>query len=508
MKIRFISVFCLFPSLCLILPNSSLSQISFEKTYGGSFEDIGYSVQQTSDGGYIITGYTGSFSVGSWDVYLIKTDSLGDTLWTKTYGGSSMDIGNSVQQTSDGGYIITGFTVSFGASYSDVYLIKTDFSGDTLWTRTYGDSLNDEGRSVQQTSDGGYIIAGYSQSIVTLDYDVFLFKTDSIGETLWTKTYGGSGFEEGYSVQQTLDGGYIIAGWTDSFGAGRTDIYLIKTDSLGDTLWSRTYGGTSREEYPTVSQTSDGGFIISGYTRSFGAGMDDVYLIKTNSSGDTLWTKTYGDIATDVGFSMQETSDGGYIISGFTYSFGIGSDVYLIKTDSLGDTLWTRTYGGSDQDWGFSVQQTTDGGFIITGHTFSFGAGQEDVYLIKTDSNGLIVGLEEESSEFGIRIAEFGLMQNFPNPFHKLTVISYQIPNSHPASSNQELPIRSNHVSLNIYDLSGRLIETLVNEFQDPGVYHVEWDGARIGSVVRSGIYFYRLQVGDFSTTRKMTLLR
>jgi len=199
----------------------------------------------------------------------------------------------------------------------------------------------------------------------------------------WEKTFGGSGEEYGYSVRQTADGGYIIAGSTGSFGVG-DDVYLIKTDPNGNSQWQKAFGGSNDDQGWSVQQTSDGGYIIAGMTSSFDAGFHDVYLIKTDPNGNTQWEKTFGGSNYDFGFSVQKTSDGGYIIVGETSSFGAGScDVYLIKTDPNGNLLWQKTFGGSDWDAGYSVQQTTDGGYIIAGTTESFGAGDLDVYLIK-----------------------------------------------------------------------------------------------------------------------------
>ena len=349
------------------------------KTFGGSDDDWGYSVQQTSDGGYIITGYTYSYGSGDADVWFIKTDASGDTVWTKTFGGSGVDKGRSVQQTSDGGYIIMGYTTSYGAGNSDVWLIKTDAGGDTIWTKTFGGGDNDLGLYVQQTSDGGYIITGFTWSYGAGDSDVWLIKTDTSGDTVWTKTFGGSGVDKSWYVQQTSDGGYIITGWTDSYGAGSEDVWLIKTDASGDTVWTKTFGGSDDDGGVSVQQTSDVGYIITGYTRSYGAGDYDVWLIKTDSWGDTIWTKTFGGSDWDCGHSVQQISDGGYIISG---KYGTGSwDVWLIKTDSWGDTIWTKTFGGSGM--GLSVQQTSDVGYIITGWTDFYGAGDDDVWLIR-----------------------------------------------------------------------------------------------------------------------------
>jgi hypothetical protein len=378
--------------ITLLFSHLSPAQISFERTYGGTEPDHGFSVQQTvPDGGYIVAGRTRSFSAGLEDVYIIKTDSLGDTLWTKSYGGTVGDGSYSVKQTSDGGYILTGYTFSFGEGSGDVYLIKTDSLGDTLWTRTYGSTGHDQGFYVQETTDGGFIITAGTYSFGAGLDDVYLIKTNSLGDTLWTKTYGTVNEDRGWSVQETTDGGYVITGCTDCL-PGLSDVYIIKTDSLGDTLWTRTYGGSDTEYSYSIQETQDGGFIIAGATTSFGAGGQDVYLIKTDSSGDTLWTKTYGGTGSDAGYFVQSASGGsdrGYIITGYTGSFGESTvDVYLIKTDSLGVTLWTRVYGENQSERGRSVRETTDGGYIIGGWTDSYGAG--DVYLIKTCPDGTV----------------------------------------------------------------------------------------------------------------------
>jgi len=388
--------------LCVITVSLKAAEGDNEwaKTFGGSNDDTGSSVQQTSDGGYIITGGINSYETvrhdhidggyyygNRWvDVYLIKTDSDGNTVWEKTFGGYGEDTGNSVQQTSDGGYIIAGNKAFYyGAGWVDVYLIKTDSEGNTLWGKTFGGSAADFGSSVQQTSDGGYIIAGDTDPNGSGEYDVYLIKTDSDGNSVWEKTFGGSDYDGGYCVQQTSDGGYIIAGTTESRGAGGYDVYLIKTDSDGNTLWEKTFGGKDNDIGSFVQQIPNGGYIITGGTNSYGAGGYDVYLIKTDSDGKTVWEKTFGGNDYDTGYSVQRTTDDGYIITGDTDSRGSGgTDVYLIRTDSKGNTLWEKTFGGSDNDYGCSVQQTSDGRYIIAGSTDSYGAGGTDVYLIKT----------------------------------------------------------------------------------------------------------------------------
>ncbi len=448
------------------------------RTYGGTTDDRGYSVQQTADGGYIIAGLTYR---GFSDVYLIKTDTSGDTLWTRTYGGERSDEGYSVRQTADGGYIVAGYTRS-GYNSPDVYLIKTDASGDTLWTRTYGGIGDDRGYSVELTADGGYIVAGVSIG------DLYLIKTDGTGDTLWTRTYGGMRTDEGWSVKQTADGAYIVAGYTNSFGAGSSDFYLIKTDTFGDTLWTRTYGGAGYDYSFSVQQTADGGYIVAGRTSSFGAGYDDAYLIKTDASGDSLWTRTYGGERNDGGYSVQQTADGGYIVAGYTRSFGTGGyhDVYLIKTDASGDTLWTRTYGGTSLDFGFSVQQTADGRYVIAGWTYSFGAGGSDVYLIRLDSE---TGIGDKDNEPMLR--EFALIRNFPNPFNASTSIRYGLP-------------EQSDVRIEIYNLLGQRVATIYDGLQDAGEHSITWDA----SGFPSGVYFARLEVGDYSESLKLVLLK
>jgi len=476
---------------CLWIPAFSFAQPTFERTYGGSSVDWGNSVHQTMDGGFIIAGLTMSFGAGNADLYLIRTDLSGDTLWTRTYGGTAWDEGYSVRETSDGGFIIGGLTSSFGSGLGDFYLMRTDSLGDTLWSKTYGGTLDEHGYSVQETSDGGFILAGETESYGAGLADVYLVRTNSFGDTLWTKTYGGTDSDVGFSVQETSDGGYIITGWTWSFGAGSVDVYLIRTNSSGDTLWTRTYGDSLDDFGTSVQQTSDGGYIITGWTTSFGAGLSDIHLLRTDSSGNILWTKIYGGINWDDGWFVQETFDGGFVITGYTESFGSGSgDLYLIRTDSLGDTLWTRTYGGTDLDEGYYIKQTSDGGFIITGYTYSIGAGLSDVYIIKTNGNGM-VGIEESNDDYRTRNIEYRLLQNRPNPFNKLTSISYEL----------RAP---EHTTLKIYDITGRLVETLVDDHQKSGVYKVQWEGKDQSS----GVYFYKLTSSDFTATKKLILLK
>jgi len=363
--------------------NGDEGATEWNQTFGRTGEDEGYCVEQTSDGGYIITG---SITAGpdDYDVWLIKTYPNGTEEWNQTYGGTDYDMGYCVEQTSDGGYIITGFTDSFGAGGFNVWLIKTYPNGTEEWNQTYGGTDLDEGLCVEQTiPDGGYIITGSTNSFSVGggDDDVWLIKTYPNGTEEWNQTYGRTDDEKGKGVEQTSDGGYIITGWTRSFGDG-DEVWLIKTYPNGTEEWNQTYGRTGNEWGYCVEQTTpDGGYIISGWTNSFGDG-SEVWLIKTNANGDTIWNQTYGGTGSEDGRCVEQTADGGYIITGGTTSFG-DPDVWLLKTDANGNEVWNQTYGRADQDWAWCVEQTSDGGYIITGYTESYGAGDIDVWLIK-----------------------------------------------------------------------------------------------------------------------------
>ncbi|MGC9443463.1 MAG: right-handed parallel beta-helix repeat-containing protein [Candidatus Methanospirareceae archaeon] len=355
-------------------------------TYGGSNYDYGYAVQQTTDGGYIITGYTQSFGIDAPDAWLIKTAANGTKDWSRTFGGPWYDSGYSVQQTIDGGYIVAGSTHTYEAGPNDVWLIKTAANGSADWKRTFGGALNDYGYSVQQTSDGGYIVAGSTASFSagTDDDDVWLIKTAANGLEEWNRTFGGSSDDVGHSVQQTTDGSYIVAGSTKSFSASSGDVWLLKVAANGTELWNRTFGGSSDDVGYSVQQTNDGGYIVAGSTKSFSASSGDVWLLKVAANGTAEWNSTLGGFSDDTGYSVQQTIGGGYIIAGSTKSFGAGSgDLWLLKTAANGTEVWNMTLGGGFDDGGHAVQQTTDGGYIVAGYTHSFGERSGDVWLIK-----------------------------------------------------------------------------------------------------------------------------
>jgi hypothetical protein len=383
------------PAILGIGVNFALGQTTFERTYSNY---SGSSVQQTSDGGYIITGGSSS------GVSLVRTNAAGDTLWTRTYGGPDGGYGSYVQQTSDGGYFIAGRLPNKSAPEEGaIYLVKTDSTGDTLWTGKYGTTWNPP--SAQQTFDGGYVFTGYGANIHAGYASSYLGKISSTGELVWQKVYripAGQieSFTHAYSVRQTSEGGYIIA------GDDRFSVFLLKTDSSGDILWTKGYFDSYDEAY-CVRQTSDNGYIVAGNTAPSGSNVD-ILLVRTNPRGDTLWTRTYGGPDHEYGYSVQQTSDGGFIVVGSTSalkSWEGKEDLYLLKTTPSGDTLWTRTFGGLLSDAGYSVQETFDGGYIIVGSSSSFSADSSSrMYLIKTDANGRVTSEGSAASLFSPRI--------------------------------------------------------------------------------------------------------
>jgi len=345
---------------------------------GGDGDDWGNSVQETGDGGFIIAGCTESYGAGEQDVWLVKTDAAGSITWSKTLGGRGNEEAHSVAQTADGGFVLTGDDTT-GA----LWLVKTDANGSVVWDKTFGGDAS--GHSVQQTSDGGFIVAGTSYS-TSGGSDVLLIRTDAEGGEMWSRTFGGVLPDGGACVQQTTDGDYIVVGYTGSDGAGAFDVWLVKATSSGGIKWSKTYGGTEDDEGAYVRQTQDGGYVIAGRTESFGAGRYDAWLTRTDADGTELWSKTFGGTGSDEATCVDQTQDGGFVLTGRYFASGRSSDVWLLKVDPSGNVVWERTFGGSEYDAGSSVEQTRDGGYVVVGVTTT--ADNQDVYLIRTGAFG------------------------------------------------------------------------------------------------------------------------
>jgi len=380
------------------LNNSSVAQVTFQKTYGNINGNEANTVILTNSGGYGMAGWYDVEGLFSAEFYLIITDVAGDTLWTRTYGeksdttinivNGSGNEGYSLTQTSDNGFLFVGERHAFAGGQSDAYAVRLDNEGELLWAKTYGGGDNDYAYAVSETDDGGFVMAGFTESYGAGIRDMYLFKTDNTGELDWARTYGGTSIDAAFDMQQTADGGFILVGYTFSF-SGSSDIYVIRTDATGEVLWQKTYGGALNDIGHAILQTEDGGFIICGETESFGVENIDAYLVKIDEDGIVEWSKAYGGEEFEAGKSIAISNDGGYVFVGYTRSFGAGGeDLYLVKTDGVGELVWTKIFGGEFDDSAQSIKSTADNGYVMTGYTKSFGTGFSDVYLIKTDDLG------------------------------------------------------------------------------------------------------------------------
>jgi hypothetical protein len=468
-----------------------------------------------------------------------------DTIWTRLYGDKpgwdGYDQLYGATPTFDGGFAMNGYsTTDADTIQGDQWVVKINASGDTLWTNTFGNfNRRDYGRDIIETYDSCLVILGHGRIADDVEnYRIRLFKADSLGNTIWDKNYVSI---DGYSTEsiiETNDSGFAIVGWTDA-----RDVFLFRADSLGDSLWSKTYGGSNNDIGYDVCQTDDGGFIIVGATESFGMGSYDMYIIKTDQNGDTLWTQTYGEVSFDEARAVTRTNDGDYLVAG--YILNTSYDVFLIKIQSDGDTLWTNSPSQADgNDVAYGISRTSDNGFLIAGKNYNLVDSKNNMYIMKVDLNGDSVwsytcmsstadeahvayeGVSGEVYLFGTRAPSssgsyrdywvfafanpldvdeehvallpttVSISDNYPNPFNPSTTIDYNIP-------------KRSHVTIEIFNILGRKVKTIVNEAKSAGSHTIRWDGTDAhGSSVSTGIYLYRFQAGEFVQTKKMLLLK
>jgi len=379
----------LFPAIMLILSfYSSNAQVMFEKEYGTSKNEYGRDAAISTSSGYAITGFINQTATNR-DICLLKVDTCGRLKVSRTYGGSKDDLAYRMVSLTNGTFAVAGETQSWGHGLNDAYLLKiagNSFSNVT--GRAIGDTLIDVGQDLYKSS-AGYIITGYTKRS-NGKYDVLLAKFDNNLVAKWNYKIGGTNDDQAFAIEQITGGDYIIAGGTLSYGAGNLDVYLIRTNTNGIVQWTKTYGTPNVDVAYNVKQTLDGGFLMVGKTKnSSGNSGDDILLVKTSSTGILQWVKSYGGMQDETGEDVIQLSDSSYVVVGFTKSFGKGNyDVYLFKVNKNGAAIWARTFGGTIEDEGFSIRQTPDNGFLLCGHTKSFGPGNFDVYLMKTNSLG------------------------------------------------------------------------------------------------------------------------
>mgnify|MGYP005837761267 CR=1 FL=1 len=455
-------------AFCCLLAQSPA--IKWGRTYGGEGDDKFRGVLECVDKGFVAVGSTNSFGNGGSDVYILKTDSLGFLEWARTYGGAEDDYGYALCPAWDSGYIVVGATNSFGSGLGDVFVLKINENGDSLWTKTYGGSLEEIGYSISRTVDNNYLITGTTSSYGAGCTDVYTIKIDTHGDLLWSKTYGGNLDDFGFCVDATNDSGLIVTGTTFSFGNGNGDVYVVKADSLGEIEWTGLYGTTLNETGLCVQQTTDSGYIICGSAGDVLLGYEWC-LLRYNRNGSLIWHTFQGSLSDDFAYSVQEINEKNYIIAGnFAY------EMYVVRTDSAGYNRWMLLYGGAGTDCAYSLKQTSDFGYIIAGITNSYGAGGYDAYLVRTATDE--VAIQDISSD--TISSQTKILEAFPSPFSDKLMITYRAPKSN------IIP------AVKIYDVMARLVQQI--ESSGPNnttTYKYLWDGSDFsGNPISRGIYY------------------
>ena len=352
----------------------------WNKTFGGINDEYAVfdTLEQTLNNEFLIFAQTHSFGSGGKDIWFLKTDLDGNVLLNKTYGGINDDWPGRILETSDGGYIFTGTTFSFGNGQSDLWLVKTNSQGNIQWNKTMGGSGNEWGSHLFITADNGYFIAGRTDSSGAGSYDNWLIKTDENGNIIWQKTLGGRGSEWLGFMIQTSDGGYASIGYTSDASFTDFDMQLIKLDENGNEVWSQTYDSKNLDMGHGVCQCSDGGYMLTGLTTESWTSEYDMLLVKTDPMGNELWSKTLGGKYYDVGNTILPTVDDNYVLTG-----SLDSDLCILKINDEGDILYSYKIGGNGDDSGGDLMYVNGGDYIVSGHTNSFGHGGYDVWLLK-----------------------------------------------------------------------------------------------------------------------------
>lgn len=430
-------------------------EIEWAKCYGTGWNEYGNSIQHTIEGGYIMAG--GQFNDSAFiatclgesgmDVWIVKFDSSGNTIWQECLGAEGADMAYSVQQTPDSGFIIAGYSTSNHGMVTgnhggpDFWVAKIDKDGNLIWQKSLGGSSDDQARSIIQTADGGFAVAGYTVSTdgdVTGHHgwglfltDYWIVKLDENGNLLWQKCYGGYLYDEANSIQETSDHGFIVAGFTYSTDGdvtdhhGTSDAWIIKLDSAGNLIWQRTIGSIHYEEANAIQQTSDYGFIVAGYSynvnsdSSLNHGHNDFWVVKLDSLGNVLWEKLLGGSGPEEATSVLQTMEGNYAIAGNSHSsdgdvavnYGNSYDYWIVKLDFGGNLIWEKSLGGNQHEFAYALTETSNGNLVIAGNSTS-----NDYDVTGNHGGGDFWVVKLKSDVIGISLPSINAFSFFPNP--------------------------------------------------------------------------------------------
>lgn len=371
-----------------VTPGFSSAQIhdDWKKTYGGPSDDVGRSVLFTDDGGLIIAGYTHSFGTGKLsNIHIVKTNKNGFTEWRRTYGGEYDDQAEEIIKTEDGGYLVAGSSESYqGKAQNDFYMLKLDSDGKKQWENGFGGNYREECYSVVQTEDNGYLLVGQTVTFGKRGKDFWAVKTDDEGNELWRRTYGGDGGDVARSVTKTEDGNYLIAGSTNSFGDPGWGAYLVKIDGSGDVIWNRTAGGNFNDQVYDITQVEDG-YVYVGSTTSYGAGEESFWMVKTDLEGYEEWNYSSDGNFDEVAYAVEESKVGSYVMTGYTSSYGkAGRNFWVVEISEDGEEMHKRTFGSGGDEEAYDIDISEEDEFALAGYTSSYGAGGEDFWVVKT----------------------------------------------------------------------------------------------------------------------------
>ena len=474
----------------LLLQSYLFGGNTFVKTIGGADDDVIYD-GLVANNNYYFFGYTRSFG-NNMDGYILKLADNGTVLTEKAIDLGQDELFHSAVMTPEGDFLVVGYTRQNESSPTDVLIVKLTKDFNVQWSKTIGGDKNDNAYTIQPLPDGNYIVSGSTHSFGAGDEDVYLIKINSRGDTLWSTTFGGTREDEGRRCAVNKQGQIFVT--AKSVGLFSTpDMYMIKTDTNGSALWLKTFSSMGWTEGYDVC-TVDTCAVFAGYGY-WGSGYShDILLVKVNAHGDTMFTRHYGGSADDYAFGICPTHDGGFVLTGKSHSFGYSFDGFLCRVDTNGNLQWFYGFGGDKDDIFWNVLETPDHYFIALGFTSSNTAGGTDAFIVKTDSLGLTTALEQSPIHVPQTIA---LGQNYPNPFNPTTTIPFTLD-------------KAQNVTIEIFSSTGKKIAILGKRKFPAGNHILSWNGRDAqGMVQPSGIYFYRLVMdGHVVAVRKMILMR